>query len=141
MWLEITNKPRALKMSVLKKAIAYAEDYLNMNTDIDVDITFTKNLDAHGWAMDIEYGQYEIEVRHGLTPRQLVKTILHELVHVDQYEKGRLVSAEGKKPNRWMGKVCRAAYADQPWEIEAYKLENRMYRNFMRKCKKEGVNL
>ena len=37
-------------MNVLKKAIAY-EDYLNMNIDINVDITFTKNLDSHGWAV------------------------------------------------------------------------------------------
>ena len=67
----------------------------------------------------------------------MIGTLFHELVHVRQYVRGQLISAEGDKPNIWMGKVCDAEYADQPWEKEAYDRDEKMMRNGKRKYEDE----
>ena len=141
MYLDLQNKPRTLPVNIIRKACEYAEEYLGMNIDTEVEIIFDKDIGACGWALDM--GDYiEVQIDKTQSNRQMIRTLLHELVHVDQYDKGRLVAAEGKKPYRWKGKVCRISdYAKQPWEIEAFDYEAKMYRNFMRKCKKEGIEL
>jgi hypothetical protein len=143
MYLELTGKPRKLKKSIVVKAIEYAQDYLNLPYDIDVEIIFEDlKGDAIGWAMDIDSENFEITIEKKLSTRDAIHTLLHELVHINQYATGKLVSAEGKRPNRWLGKPCyEKNYSKQPWEVEAYDLDKKMMRNFLRKCKKEGVEL
>src|SRR6056300_1624635 len=139
MYLAIIKKPRNLKKNLIYKALDYAESYLKMPFDIDLTIEFD-NLDgvAVGYAMeqDIDELEFEITIDKNQTPRQMIHTLLHELVHINQYATGRLVSGEGRKPNRWLGKPNYDDYANQPWEIEAYDLDKKMMRNFVRLCKK-----
>jgi hypothetical protein len=142
MYLAIVRKPRNLKKAILLKALDYAEEYLKMPFDIDLTIEFEKLEGVEvGFAMDADDNEYEITIDSKQTPRQMIHTLLHELVHVNQYVTGRLVSGEGRKPNRWLGKPNYDDYANQPWEIEAYDLDKKMMRNFIRKCKKEGIEL
>ena len=142
MYLAVVGKPRKLKKALILKALDYAERYLKMPYDIDLSIEFedTKS-EALGFAMDIDEGEYEITIDKKQTPRVMIHTLLHELVHVNQYATGRLVSGEGRKPNRWLGKANYDDYANQPWEVEAYDLEKKMMRNFVRLCKKEGLEI
>ena len=133
----VQGKPRHLKIDLLRKALAYASNYLKLDEDTFVDITFTRDCSAYGYAMDIEPGEYEIEINSNNSVQEMIHTLFHELVHVKQYVYGELVSGEGNKPSKWKGKVCRADYADQPWEIEAYDLDKKMLRNFKRKHKDE----
>lgn len=134
----ISGKPRTLKKATLVKALAYASDYLGLDCDTYVDFTFTKDCgNAYGFALDVEPGEYEIEINKEYPVVDMISTIFHELVHIKQYVRGELVSAEGRKPNYWKGKVCRAKYSDQPWELEAYDLERKMLSNFRRKYKNE----
>ena len=142
MYLAIAGKPRKLKKALILKALDYAERYLKMPYDIDLSIEFEDiKSEALGFAMDIDEGEYEITIDKKQTPKVMIHTLLHELVHVNQYATGRLVSAEGRKPNRWLGKANYDDYANQPWEIEAYDLEKKMMRNFVRLCKKEGLEI
>jgi hypothetical protein len=133
----VSGKPRRLKKALFVKALEYASNYLKLDCNTFVYISFEKDMDAHGYAVDIDKHDYEVEINKSYSVTNMITTLFHELVHVRQYETGDLVSAEGKKPYRWKGKVCRADYADQPWEIEAFDLEKKMLRNFKRKHKDE----
>ena len=61
------------------------------------------------------------------TPREIAATIAHELTHVKQYIRGEL-NAEMTK---WKGQTVprgprggmKIKYKDQPWEIEAFEME------------------
>lgn len=135
MLVEVTGKPRRLKAAVLNDALTYAFKYLRLEEDGWIDIVFKKDCDAHGYATHDEEEEYGVEINSTLSVYEMVGTLFHELVHIKQYATGRLVSAEGRKPNRWEGKVCRLEYAKQPWEVEAYDLERKMMRNFKRNYK------
>ena len=57
-----------------------------------------------------------------LSPVELVEVLAHEFVHVKQHARGQLRSytrKDGKYGWYWMGKINRANYENQPWEIEA----------------------
>jgi len=60
-----------------------------------------------------------------LTYLEMMRTMTHELVHARQFLRGQL-SAEGK----WMWKGRNAdgyEYENQPWEKEAYRLEEEIF--------------
>ena len=61
----------------------------------------------------------------------MIKTMFHELVHVKQTEEGDL-SIDGKS---WKGKLYKTDhmevdYEHLPWEVEAFKLEEKMWEEF-----------
>ena len=57
-------------------------------------------------------------------PKDIVKTICHEMVHMKQYLR-RELSMDGMV---WKGKnVSETPYNDQPCEIEAYNLQEKLY--------------
>jgi len=72
--------------------------------------------------------------------RTQMKTLAHELVHVEQAARGRVQlriwKTDGKVHARWEGKeigiLDEIKYADRPWEIEAYKLEKSLYLKWVR---------
>ena len=52
----------------------------------------------------------------------IIKTVLHEMIHVKQYAEGRLTQTE------WMGRPHPdLPYRELPWEIEAYAREQELY--------------
>lgn len=59
----------------------------------------------------------------------LFSTLFHELTHVDQFSKGRLASTE--KGWFWNGDLCKLAYEEQPWEIEATAVEEPLARLYL----------
>jgi len=67
--------------------------------------------------------EFIIEVQKGLTLRELVATVCHEMIHVKQYAR-REMDAAGKQ---W--KKCSIVegtdYYDLPWEKEAYRLQDK----------------
>ena len=61
----------------------------------------------------------------------LIRTIFHEMTHVKQTWYGELdLNAPGAP--RWKGKKCKAKYRNQPWEIEARKMEKVLYKEWKR---------
>lgn len=70
---------------------------------------------------------FEIEVDENLDEEAVLLAICHEMVHVKQYARSELYFADMKR-TRWMGEwVSDIPYKDQPWEIEAYSLESKLY--------------
>lgn len=141
MYLDVIGKPRSIKKSLIVAACDYAEKYLDLPCDIDITIEFEKDLDCWGYCMQDDIDEYVITIDKKQSVRNMIATIMHEFVHVEQGVTKKLIYGEGKKSDKWMGKVCKLAYKDQPWEKEAFALEKKMIRNFLRKCKLEGIQL
>ncbi len=67
--------------------------------------------------------KYKIFIREELSKTEFVKKILHEIVHVSQFESG-LLSRGDNGAYKWRGKeYTRNFYLNFPWEKEARKIE------------------
>jgi hypothetical protein len=102
-----------------------------------VEITFVKDLKANFghegnviWEDD-DYRprEFSMELDPDLNDRSLLRAIVHEMVHVKQYAKDELRQLHTKPYYRFKGKYYPwgMAYADRPWEKEAYFIEENYY--------------
>jgi len=75
-----------------------------------------------------------IEIHNFLTIEDYIKTLLHELWHVNQHVKGALRDKRGVRC--WKNIKCPDLdYEIQPWEIEAHLMEEVLYLNYLTDCK------
>ena len=78
--------------------------------------------------------EFEIEIHNRLDPQQYTEALLHELWHLYQHVMGNLKDKRGKR--LWKGiDHSKTDYKNQPWEIEARKMEEIMYREYVREHK------
>lgn len=107
--------------------------YLKLIPQFDVDIfvnlksKIENNL--NGWCQHNYSNNYDIVIDADLPTLELIKTVCHEMVHVKQGAKNELVESYGNKYQRtWKG----IEYENElPWELEAYKLEDELFKTFM----------
>tara|TARA_A200000159_G_scaffold103594_1_gene96291 strand:+ start:3214 stop:3651 length:438 start_codon:yes stop_codon:yes gene_type:complete len=84
---------------------------------------------VEGWCMEEDDRYFLVDVEKKQTLRDIVTTVVHELIHVKQYVKREMVDFYDVKTQsrkiRWKTSVYGygTAYARQPWEKEAFKLQ------------------
>lgn len=82
---------------------------------------------VYGDCMDEDDGEFTIRIDTTLSTELIVSTILHEMVHVQQYFTGKL-------KRKWTNEVTYKKvvykydmnYDDRPWEIEAWEKEQQL---------------
>lgn len=120
---EVNNIPKKLDAALFDKAVSFACDYLKL--DVDLTIEF-ESLKKHQCGFcDYDEDEAIVTIAKRLSLHEIIVTLFHELIHVQQYASGRL--GHGGK---WLGKVYDCAYNELPWEIEAYKMESVMMKKF-----------
>jgi hypothetical protein len=87
-----------------------------------------------GWISVTDYDwrprEFEIEMHNKLTTEDYITTLLHELWHLYQHVNGSLRDKRGKR--FWRGiDHSDTEYSDQPWEIDAYKMEKVLYNEYL----------
>ena len=98
-------------MAVVQKCMI-----LSNRPDISIDVEFVST--AGGGSVDMEDGEFTIEINKRLGVKSIIKTVIHEMVHVKQYAEGRLTQTE------WMGRPHPdLPYRELPWEVEAWNME------------------
>jgi hypothetical protein len=116
---------------VLKLANWTLKELLPKHRRVDVAIRL-KDLSkdgVEGWCMEEEDRFFIVDVEKNQSLRDLVTTVVHELIHVKQYVKREMVDYYDRKAQsrkiRWKKTVYGygTAYARQPWEKEAFKLQ------------------
>ena len=136
---------KALMDAVISAAHFYTYKLLGgrMYPHIVLDIKLTKDLkskdDAYGYchiAGDVEKPrEFLIELdaskEHPLV--QILTWLAHEIVHLKQFVRGELFDYAVGQKVQWKSKTYRTslAYNKQPWEREAYRLEEPLCRSFM----------
>ena len=120
---EVNNTPKKLDTALLDKAVSFACDYL----DLDVDLTIEfESLKKHQCGFcDYDDDEVIVTIAKRLSLHEMIVTLFHELIHVQQYASGRL-----QHGSKWLGKVYKCAYEELPWEIEAHEMESVMMKEF-----------
>jgi len=113
------------KLAFAVIAHCYKQLINDYNVDILVSIKAGLDDNTDGWCQQNSVNNYEIEVERNLNNKHFIKTLCHEMVHVKQGVMGELVDS-----TTWRGK---AYNGDQPWEVEAYYLEEQLYQSFLSK--------
>ena len=98
------------------------------NIDIIIDV-LPLGKQEFGYASREASREFEIELNSRLRQKNMLKTLFHEMVHIKQYVHGDL---------KYKGTVCywknvenNEEYKNQPWEIEAFKLEELLYDEYI----------
>lgn len=117
----------------------YFSRYRNLLIDFHIKKNLLKESGADGLCFAVNTHrprEYEIEIHSELSFEDYIKTIIHELIHVKQYLKGELVDrSRGRAKTLWLGKDhTKTSYSKQPWEREAYRLQEKLYKEFMTKA-------
>ena len=73
--------------------------------------------------------EFLIEMETTLSVDDYVSTLLHELWHVYQHVKGTLRDKRGVRHWRDVD-ANHLSYDEQPWEQEAYKMEEILYKDY-----------
>ena len=73
--------------------------------------------------------EFEIEIHNRLSVEEYTKTLLHELWHILQHVRGDL--RDKRNQRLWKGiDHSLTLYSDQPWELEALRMENVLYEEY-----------
>ena len=94
------------------------------------------------WASDCDYRprEFEIEIHNRMTPQNYTKTLLHELWHVHQHVKNQLKDKYNKR--LWRGiDHSDTAYAKQPWEKDATRMEEILYKKYTSYLTKSNLSV
>jgi len=120
---EVVNQPKRIETVLLDSAVSFACSYLQLNVDFVIEFETLKKHQC-GFC-DYDEDEVIVTIAKRLSQKDIIRTLFHELVHVKQYIDGRL--DHGYK---WFGIVYEDDYDKLPWEIEAYKLEEKMMESF-----------
>jgi hypothetical protein len=119
---EIVNMPKKIDEALLDRALSFACDYL----DIDIDLTVEfDTLEKHQCGFCDYDDEVIVTIAKRLTKKEIILTLFHEMIHIKQYDDGRL-----EHGSKWLGKVYNCSYSDLPWEIEAHEIESIMMEKF-----------
>lgn len=120
---------RHQKQKIVNEYVARLCVALNIHrfTARGVGIVFMNHCD--GDAQGLCSGDKEVAVVHiakkGYTHLEQMKTLAHEMVHARQFLRGQLTCEGGFA---WKGRKADGfEYMNQPWEKEAYRLENELF--------------
>jgi hypothetical protein len=76
--------------------------------------------------------QFRVEINGSLKRNDIIRAIAHEFVHLRQFRNKELQYRNGF--NRFRGKTYSLDidYKNEPWEKEAFKLEEQLYNQFIK---------
>ena len=126
---------KAIKEDV-ESALWFAKNELMpRHRKLSITVHFIKDLrkkeGVHGDVLDEDDREYTIRVDSSQARKELISTILHEMVHVYQYATNKMTQPTGdiivyeKTEYAWD-----MPYDDKPWELEAHNLERDLYAKF-----------
>jgi hypoxanthine phosphoribosyltransferase len=122
---EVVNKPKRIEAVLLDSAVSFACGYLQLNTSFTIEFESLKKHQC-GYC-DYDEDEAVVVIAKRLPVKEAIRTLFHELVHLKQYETGRL---EVGSPQRWLGISIEDKYENLPWEVEAFELEEKMMKSF-----------
>lgn len=94
--------------------------------DISVNLNDLSKDNVKGWCLSICNREFEIDVDNNQSDNDLIKTLCHEMVHVWQHASGKLYHDHWNNVDH-----TNTLYADRPWEIEAYNMEETLQKKFL----------
>ena len=136
---DITGVSVAIVDEIEAAAQFYGELLMGKNLikNLHIRLVFTKTQgNGTTWEDDIARPrEFTITIEKGMSKRETLITLAHEMVHVKQYATGELRDyMSSSKLQRWRDEKrdwSQVEYWDLPWEIEAYGRERGLYVRFV----------
>ena len=107
---------------------------------------YIKNLDAYGYCSPTDqerhHREFEILLNPNISRNNQIRTIAHEMVHVYQFSRGLLRQTNGEN-YKWMGRkiyIGDIEYSKIPWEIQAFVMEDELYKWYQKTLKEQVKN-
>lgn len=141
----------AARFTLDKYITRYRQGKIDLEINIIEDKKMTWGGDCTYIGLEEDKKKFEVRVQKSLLKknakkvqtrmRDLVSTLIHELIHVKQYVNNQLFDYADGKTVRYEGKIYKdsndfISYWDNPWEIEAYGRTVGTYEMFIR-CMKQ----
>jgi len=105
---------------------------LHRTLDIDVQLSpLERNCNAMGQCLHVQGNEFQIEIDSMQKLYDLILTVCHEMVHVNQYARKHLV--EDFPKSYWHGE-CHSDARCYPWEIEAWKLQKPLAHSYIKQA-------
>ena len=129
---------------LIEEAVIFFGEYLmgkRLANNVEVEVKITRGLARRdgvaGWCDweddNVRPRAFEIELDHSacLKDDNLYEIVAHEMVHVKQYARGEIKTHRFGRQT-WKGKTVldSVPYSKQPWEVEAYALEESLVKLF-----------
>ena len=134
----ISINGRIAKKKQIEKIMNEVREYLlpRLKRDVGRDVPKVTRCDNHHYALCLgDKDSAEIELARGsgdltFTLDEIMLNLAHELVHAKQFIRGELHPSL----NKWKRLDCsNVPYSRQPWEKEAYLLEDKLIEKFWNK--------
>ena len=104
---------------LVEEALWFAKDKLIPRvTTLEVNVRIQKFV-LEGSCLQRDRREYDIDIMRGMAEEDLITTVFHEMVHVKQYVRDEIIDCDWDLP-----------YAERPFEIEAYKLQEELLLEF-----------
>ena len=102
--------------------------------DIHVILKKLRGVDGYCSMKDEEKRTFAIEADKTLKLRQLIMTLIHEMVHVKQFARNEMIDYPINDRYRWKTKTIpeNTPYDKMPWEREAVRLQEKLTDEFWR---------
>ena len=126
---------RKSQRELIKASIEFSlNKLLPRTTSLDIEVRLNRRIeDAEGYCLSEDHKTFELEMDPRLSDKELAITVFHEMVHVRQYFKRQLRDEAFGNVKTWLGKMyCEDAvgYYKLPWEKEAFKLQEVLFKQF-----------
>lgn len=119
MLYELHNCPKKIENQV-HEAMSFVVNLLSLPENVWVDIEFQNGDQSLGGCVDMEDGDFLIDINKRQPLKELIVTLFHEMKHVEQTATGRL------NQTIWDGISYKdTPYLERPWEKEAYEFESK----------------
>lgn len=137
--MKITNHIKSPKNFNVEELIEYIASVLEINPKAELTLMYNDKLLNQLSKGDVEYSallqnpipnQYILFVKTDVSGLQTI--ICHEMIHLKQYDSGKLKMSQDCKTVWWNGEKFDATseYINREWEVEAFSLQNKLWRNF-----------
>lgn len=136
-------KDRTLIRYIREAANFYLQQLIPSDklSKLQVDIVGYDSMDSDGSCERVSASKYLIELKKGMSLELALITLAHEIVHVKQYvqKELKIIYVKDDFVDVWMGKRYRnVKYYDQPWEREAFSMDEDLYYDFLSECYATG---
>lgn len=115
------------KRALAEKTVAWSIKKLGLSrmSSLSIDVVLRKmKKHEYGYCNIVDSNRnFVIDVNKNVTIKDLVSTIIHEMVHVKQFARNEMNGHN----MQWKSKIISedTDYMDLPWEKEAYRLEEK----------------
>ena len=116
-YFEIIGGSKSEKQLVENAFWFALKELMPRKKNLDVLFSLVKMEGTQAFQVMIEKTFHEIELKKGMSKDDLITAVFHEMVHVRQSERGEKMDFT-------------LDYLDRPFEIEAYKLQESMFKKY-----------